>query len=575
MTHQTPVTDISFSSLHLPEPLARGIADAGFERCTPIQAGTLPRALAGLDVAGQAQTGTGKTAAFLVAMYAKLLREPSHADRPITSPRGFILAPTRELAVQIHRDAELLGQYCGINLGLAFGGIDYEKQRRQLEAGVDILIGTPGRIIDYYKQHVFDLRHVQVLVLDEADRMFDLGFIADIRYLMRRLPEPSQRLSMLFSATLSQRVLELAYEHMNEPVLIQIEPEKVTADKVRQVIYFPSMDEKIPLLVGLLKKLEATRTMVFVNMKRTAERLEATLRANHINAEAMSGDVPQNKRLRMLRDFHEGRLPVLIATDVAARGLHIPDVSHVFNYDLPQDPEDYVHRIGRTARAGAAGDAISFGCEDYVQSLPDIESFIGRKLPVEAVEATSLADVSEAAGDFHGRSRFGGRGGPRSGPPRRDGGPRGGGRGPRSGDRSRPRPAVVAPISAPLVAQTAAAAGPVAAATRSAPPEMAVQSGLGGGHAQHDSRSREVARDVAPRDSAAPAVADGAEPARRKRRRRRRGRGGGGAAAASTEAASTATTPGATSALPRVGRLALLGAALVGAVALAWLALRS
>jgi ATP-dependent RNA helicase RhlB len=188
VTHQTPVTDLSFSSLHLPEPLARGIADAGFERCTPIQAETLPRALAGLDVAGQAQTGTGKTAAFLVAMFARLLRQPSAADRPVTSPRGFILAPTRELAVQIHRDAELLGQYCGLGLGLAFGGIDYEKQRRQLEAGVDILIGTPGRIIDYYKQRVFDLRHVEVMVLDEADRMFDLGFIADIRYLMRRLP---------------------------------------------------------------------------------------------------------------------------------------------------------------------------------------------------------------------------------------------------------------------------------------------------------------------------------------------------------------------------------------------------
>ena len=416
VTHQTDVTELSFSSLHLPEELARGIADAGFERCTPIQAGTLPRALAGLDVAGQAQTGTGKTAAFLVAMYAQLLRNAAPADRPATSPRGFILAPTRELAIQIHKDAELLGQYTGVTLGLAFGGIDYEKQRRQLEAGVDILIGTPGRIIDYFKQHVFDLRHVQVLVLDEADRMFDLGFIADIRYLMRRLPEPQKRLSMLFSATLSQRVLELAYEHMNEPELIRIEPEKVTVDRVRQAIYFPSMEEKVGLLIGLLRKLKATRTMVFVNMKRTAERLEGTLRANNIDAEAMSGDVPQNKRMRMLRDFHEGRLPVLIATDVAARGLHIPDVSHVFNYDLPQDPEDYVHRIGRTARAGAAGDAISFGCEDYVQSLPDIEAFIGRKLPVEAVEPELVAEAVEGPAEHRGRGprthgRPGGRGG--------------------------------------------------------------------------------------------------------------------------------------------------------------------
>ena len=421
MTNLSPVTDISFSSLNLPEPLARGIADAGFERCTPIQAGTLPRALAGLDVAGQAQTGTGKTAAFLVAMYAQLLRNPASPDKPVSSPRGFILAPTRELAVQIHRDAELLGQYTGITLGLAFGGVDYEKQRRTLEGGVDILIGTPGRIIDYFKQHVFELRHVQVMVLDEADRMFDLGFIADIRYLMRRLPEPAARLSMLFSATLSQRVLELAYEHMNEPELIRIEPEKVTADRVRQVIYYPSMEEKAGLLVGLLRKLGATRTMVFVNMKRTAERLEATLRLNNIDAEAMSGDVPQNKRLRMLRDFHEGRLPVLIATDVAARGLHIPDVSHVFNYDLPQDPEDYVHRIGRTARAGAAGDAISFGCEDYVQSLPDIEAFIGRKLPVEAVDKEVVAEITEAPRPDRSWSPGGSRGGETGGNARRGG----------------------------------------------------------------------------------------------------------------------------------------------------------
>jgi len=549
VTHQTPVTDLSFSSLHLPEPLARGIADAGFERCTPIQAGTLPRALAGLDVAGQAQTGTGKTAAFLVAMYSRLLRQPPAADRPVTSPRGFILAPTRELAVQIHRDAELLGQYCGLGLGLAFGGVDYEKQRRQLEAGVDILIGTPGRIIDYYKQRVFDLRHVEVMVLDEADRMFDLGFIADIRYLMRRLPEPTRRLSMLFSATLAQRVLELAYEHMNEPELIRIEPEKVTADRVRQVIYFPSMDEKVPLLIGLLKKLEATRTMVFVNMKRTAERLEATLRANHIDAEAMSGDVPQNKRLRMLRDFHEGRLPVLIATDVAARGLHIPDVSHVFNFDLPQDPEDYVHRIGRTARAGAAGDAISFGCEDYVQSLPDIESFIGRKLPVEAVEPGSLAEIVEVASEHHGHGRGRGGRGPRSGPPRRDGGGRGGrhdGRGPRSGgERGRSRPAPPAPVAA------AASAPPTRAepvAERPAPPARAPQ----------------------PRREDPPgAHAEVAEPGRRKRRRRRRGRGGGAAPApAGTEPAATAPGPG----LPRAGRIALLGAAFAGAVAVAaWL----
>lgn len=547
VTQQTPVTDLSFSSLHLPEPLARGIADAGFERCTPIQAGTLPRALSGLDVAGQAQTGTGKTAAFLVAMLANLLRQPAAADRPVSSPRGFILAPTRELAVQIHRDAELLNQYSGLSLGLAFGGVDYEKQRRQLEVGVDVLIGTPGRIIDFYKQHVFDLRHVQVLVLDEADRMFDLGFIADIRYLMRRLPEPSKRLSMLFSATLSQRVLELAYEHMNDPELVRIEPEKVTADRVRQVIYFPAMDEKLRLLLGLLRSLGATRTMVFVNMKRTAERLEATLRANGIDAEAMSGDVPQNKRLRMLRDFHEGRLPVLIATDVAARGLHIPDVTHVFNFDLPQDPEDYVHRIGRTARAGAAGDAISFGCEDYVQSLPDIEAFIGRKLPVAAVSPDLLTEIIEVAGDFSGRGRPPGRGGPRPGP-RRDGGP---GRGRPQQGAYKDRQGSRAPSSRPAMPGTMQAT-PVAPATIAAQQQKPVER--------------------QPLD-ARPAIASPANETRealpRKRRRRRGGRNRRGAATVEATATNASIDR-----LSRSTKLALSAIALTAVAIAAWFALK-
>ncbi len=389
MTEQQ-YSDISFTGLQLPESVARGIADAGFEKCTPIQAEALPRALAGLDVAGQAQTGTGKTAAFLVALFTHLLRYPASADRPGTSPRALVLAPTRELAIQIHKDAELLGQFTGLTLGLAYGGVDYDKQRRELQAGVDVLIGTPGRIIDYFKQHVFDLHHAQVLVLDEADRMFDLGFIKDIRYLLRRLPAPEFRLNMLFSATLSHRVLELAYEHMNDPELIRIEPERVTADRVRQIIYYPAMEEKASLLVHFLRKTDAIRTMVFVNTKRLAERLELVLRANGIVAAAMSGDVPQRKRMRMLREFHEGKLAVLVATDVAARGLHIPDVSHVFNYDLPQDAQDYVHRIGRTARAGAAGDAVSFGCEQYVESLPEIEAFIGQRIPVGSFDPAEL-----------------------------------------------------------------------------------------------------------------------------------------------------------------------------------------
>src|SRR6185437_13973414 len=393
-----------FASLGLAPPLMQGIREAGFTVCTPIQAQTLPIALSGRDVAGQAQTGTGKTAAFLVALYQALLTRPLSAGHGRTSIRALIVAPTRELAVQIHRDAGVLGRYTGFRQAVVFGGVDYDKQRRQLEEGVDVLIGTPGRLIDYFKQHVFEMRHAQVLVLDEADRMFDLGFIADIRYLLRRLPHPERRQSMLFSATLSHRVLELAYEHMNNPELVRIEPDKMTVDLVRQIMYYPSMEEKVPLLIGLLRQFEARRTMIFVNTKRAAERLESVLNANGLHAKALSGDVPQNKRLRFLRDFHNGDLAVLIATDVASRGLHIPDVSHVFNFDLPQDAPDYVHRIGRTARAGAEGDAISFACEEFAVSLPDIEGYIGHKIPFAPIEPGMLA-TGLAEGELAPRHR--------------------------------------------------------------------------------------------------------------------------------------------------------------------------
>ena len=348
------LSNLKFDSLALHDSVRTGIRDAGFEFCTPIQASTLPIALEPRDVAGQAQTGTGKTAAFLVATFQKMLaREPDAEQQK--QPRAFMLAPTRELAIQIANDAELLGKHTGFKIGLAYGGTDYEKQRRTIQDGIDILIGTPGRIIDYFKQGVFKLDRVEVAVLDEADRMFDLGFIKDIRYLLRRLPAPDKRLNMLFSATLSQRVMELAYEHMNEPELIRIEPDKVTADRVRQAVFFPSNEDKMPLLVGLIREMGAGRIMVFVNMKREAERVEAYLEANGVHAKAISGDVPQKKRLRMLMQFQAGELQVLIGTDVASRGLHIPDVQYVINYDLPQDSEDYVHRIGRTARAVRSG----------------------------------------------------------------------------------------------------------------------------------------------------------------------------------------------------------------------------
>src|SRR5665213_3669102 len=418
-----PPISTRFDTLGLDPTLLAGVHGAGFTHGTPIQSQTLPVALTGRDVAGQAQTGTGKTAAFLIALYNLLLTRPAPPGRTPTSVRALVVAPTRELAVQIHHDAEIIGKFTGLRNAVVYGGIDYEKQRRQLADGIDVLIGTPGRLIDYFKQHVFDLRHAQVLVLDEADRMFDLGFIADIRFLMRRLPPPERRLSMLFSATLSQRVLELAYEHMNNPELVRIEPDKMTVDRVRQIMYYPSMEEKLPLLIALLRQADARRTMIFVNTKRMAERLEAVLNANGFNAQAISGDVPQPKRLRFLRDFHNGDLAVLIATDVASRGLHIPDVSHVFNFDLPQDAPDYVHRIGRTARAGAEGDAISFACEEFAVSLPEIETYLGHKIPYAAITpeimATDLLPGPHAEPGMRPRPRSSGGGG--RPPPRRGG----------------------------------------------------------------------------------------------------------------------------------------------------------
>lgn len=404
------LTNQRFSDFELPEVVLQGITDSGFEQCTPIQAESLPLLLAQQDVAGQAQTGTGKTAAFLIATFASLLRHPAAAARRPTQPRAIILAPTRELAIQIHQDALILGRHTGFKLALVYGGTGYEQQRLDLESGVDILIGTPGRLIDYFKQDVFDLKAIQVVVLDEADRMFDLGFIKDIRYLFRRMPPPGQRLNMLFSATLSLRVNELAYEHMNNPQVVKIESEHLTVDRVEQRVFFPSNEEKIPLLLGLLSTIDPVRTLVFVNTKYTAETVEAWLKGNGHRPGVLSGDVPQKKRERLLQQFKDGEITILVATDVAARGLHIPDVSHVINFDLPQDPEDYVHRVGRTARAGASGDAISFACETYAFSLMDIEEYIGRKIPVADMDPGLIVTPQPAAP----RERRGrGRGAPR------------------------------------------------------------------------------------------------------------------------------------------------------------------
>ncbi len=392
MTEQH-LSDQRFSDFDLPRQVQLGIEASEFEFCTPIQAATIPILLKDQDVAGQAQTGTGKTAAFLVATLTKLLREPARPKRKTNQPRALILAPTRELAIQIHKDAVTLNQECGFELALVYGGVDYEKQRKHLRNGVDILIGTPGRLIDYLKQGVFNLREIQALVLDEADRMFDMGFIKDLRFLLRRCSVAEKRLNMLFSATLSFRVMELAYEHMNSPEEIEVQSEQITADRVDQQVFYPANDEKIPLLLGVMAKFKPDRSMVFTNTKRTAESVTAWLNSNGQKAALLSGDVPQNKRQHLLSEFKKGKYAALVATDVAARGLHISDVEYVFNYDLPQSAEDYVHRIGRTARAGKSGHAISFACEDTSFYLPEIEAYVGQKLPMGQVSDYLLTEL--------------------------------------------------------------------------------------------------------------------------------------------------------------------------------------
>jgi len=382
-------TGRSFASFTFPEPVAAGIRAAGFTHCTPIQDKVLPLALAGRDVAGQAQTGTGKTAAFLITIFTRLLAH-ERPGRP-AAPRALVIAPTRELVVQIANDARLLGQATPFTIHAVFGGIDYRKQRADLEAGVDVLIGTPGRLIDYFKQRVYDLRSVEVLVIDEADRMFDMGFIKDLRYILRQLPSYERRQSMLFSATLSYDVMELAYVFMNDAVRVSVTPEQITAENVEHLVYHVAKHEKVPLLLGTLRAAGAgARVLIFVNMRRSAERIVRYLEANGFAAAAITGDVDQRRRLRILGDFKEGRLPILVATDVASRGLHIEGVTHVINYDLPLDPEDYVHRVGRTARAGASGHAVSLACEEYVEGLDAIERYIGFKLPYEIADEHML-----------------------------------------------------------------------------------------------------------------------------------------------------------------------------------------
>src|SRR5947208_10396081 len=422
---------MDFASLDLPEPVMQGIREAGFVTATPIQEAALPLALRGKDVAGQSQTGTGKTAAFLIAAFTRMLRTSAPPVAPGTgAPRMLVIAPTRELTVQIESDARLLGRFTPFRTLAVYGGIDYGKQREALAAGCDLLVGTPGRLIDYLKQRVWTTRRIEVLVIDEADRMLDMGFIADLRFILRRLPPPEKRQSYLFSATLSFRVLELTWEFMNNPSQITIMPQQKTAERVEQTLYHVGREEKFPLLLGLMRR-EGDRFLIFSNTREEARRLEDRLIRNGWDARALTGDVDQKRRLKIMNDFKEGVLPVLVATDVASRGLHIEAVIHVINWDLPQDAEDYVHRIGRTARAGAAGRAVGLVDEASALNLEAIEKFIGQKIPVEWAEDDLF--VPEIKPSAEERRRFAeerrarfearrglGRGGPRGGGSGRD-----------------------------------------------------------------------------------------------------------------------------------------------------------
>jgi len=408
------LTRVAFDSFKLPPSLLEGLKEAGFIHCTPIQAQTLPVSLSGRDVAGQAQTGTGKTAAFLVTVITRLLEAP---DREPGKPAALIVAPTRELAAQIHEEACLLGKHSGLSFTQVVGGIDYQKQADQLRQGTDVVICTPGRIIDYLKQGIFKADGVRIVVIDEADRLLDLGFADDMRFILRKLPHYEKRQSLLFSATLAFRVMELTYEYMNLPEFIAVTPEDITVEGVEQSLLHVGSDNKLPLLLGLLKREEWTRLLIFVNTKSGVEWLTRKLVGNGWPAEGITGDLPQPKRFKLMEHFKDGSVKILVATDVASRGIHVEDISHVINYDIPQDPENYVHRIGRTARAGKTGRAITLACETYVFHLEPLEELLGFKIPVQWPADDWL--VADQAGPVHSqRSREGRRPSDRRSPPR-------------------------------------------------------------------------------------------------------------------------------------------------------------
>lgn len=407
-----------FVDLAVPTEILHAVADLNFQYCTTVQALAIPPSLEGRDVAGKAQTGTGKTAAFLIAIFTHFLRHPRKAPPRHGAPRALILAPTRELAIQIERDALSLGKYIPFKVMAVYGGMDYGKQQAELKAASpDILVATPGRLLDFRRGGVVELRHVEVLVIDEADRMLDMGFIPDVRTIVYSTPHKEARQTLLFSATLSEDILRLASRWMKEPVMIEVEPEKVTVDAIRQVVYTVSSQKKFALFYNLLRRDNPDRLLMFCNRRDETERVMDKMARYGIKAEMLSGAVPQKKRLQVLEEFRAGTIRVLVATDVAGRGLHVDGITHVINYDIPFDAEDYVHRIGRTGRAGAAGVAYTFACENEAFTMPEIEKYIGRSLEYENPEP-SLLELPEplhpATG--HRRSPSHGHGGHDRGP---------------------------------------------------------------------------------------------------------------------------------------------------------------
>ncbi|MBW2368822.1 MAG: DEAD/DEAH box helicase [Deltaproteobacteria bacterium] len=357
------------------------IFDLGFQYCTPVQAEILPAVLAGKDATGKAQTGTGKTAAFLISIFTRMLNDPLAGKRRSGTPRVLILAPTRELAIQITDEAMALSRYCRFNILSVFGGMDYEKQRRQLRGNpVDILVATPGRLLDFQRQRDLHLNQIEVLIIDEADRLLDMGFIPDVRRIIHSTPPRNKRQTMFFSATLKPEVVRLAAQWTRDAVRVEIEPEQVAADSVNQMVYITTSEEKGALLYNIITRQNLTRVIVFCNRRDETRRLTEFLQRYGIRCAMISGEIAQNKRIKTLEGFRAGDIRVMVATDVAGRGIHIDAVSHVINYTLPHDPEDYVHRIGRTGRAGATGTSISFACEDDSFYIPDIETFLGDKL---------------------------------------------------------------------------------------------------------------------------------------------------------------------------------------------------